>query len=83
MKNDRNDQYCVRQGIRMEHQRPIRLLLLCHQEKGRQELDPQKSDEQKTRNPMKDPHKHIILSFFCGGYIKVKSSQIVKGNWIF
>jgi hypothetical protein len=80
MENDQNDQNRVCQWIRMEYQRPIRFLLLCHQEKGCQKLYPQEDNEQKTRDPMKYPDKHIVLSFYCGGYIKLKSFQIVKDN---
>jgi hypothetical protein len=63
MEHDTDYQERVGEGIRMKHKCPIRFLLLGHQKEGRQELDAQKSDEQKTGNAMKNPDKHQSGSF--------------------
>jgi hypothetical protein len=63
MEHDTDNQERIGKGIGVKHQCPIRFLLLGHQKEGRQELDTQKSNEQKTGNAMKNPDKHQSSSF--------------------
>jgi hypothetical protein len=62
----------------MEEKGPVGLLPLGHQEKGRQELDGQKKNQQKARDAMEDPDKHVALPFSCDGLAR----RSTRATWL-
>jgi hypothetical protein len=79
MKDNRDDEECINQGIRMKDKSPVRLLLLGHQKERSQKLETEEDNKQKACDSMKNPDKHKIFSF-SGNYNLMKLKRDCQGK---
>jgi hypothetical protein len=61
----------------MEHQRPVRLLVLGHQKKGSHKLKAEQDNEENPCDAVKDPDKHRFF-LFRKTYIYCIFKKVVK-----
>jgi hypothetical protein len=63
VKDNRDDEQRINQGIRVKDKSPVRLLLFGHQKERSQQFKTEEDNKQKTCDSVKDPDKHEVFSF--------------------